>query len=289
MEKIIYENELGMKVEFKNSRPFILTKIDGIGGLNNEIIETRIPYQDGSSYHNSRLDPRIITLYGGIMAENKELKFAKRNELIKIFNPKFKGRLTYKNDYLERSIDCRVETAPVWDNSVRRIQEFMIQLYCNNPFFFDLEEEKKEIALWKGNFEFPLEILQEGIELGYRQDNLIVNIFNKGHVNCGMRVEFKATATVVNPLLFNVNTRQFIKVNITLKAGEKLIINTTFGNKTITLVKFNGIKENALHYIDYNSTFLQLDIGDNLLRYDAEEGLENLDVSIYFKRLYLGV
>lgn len=290
MEKIIYENEKGMKVELKNSRPFILTKIDGIGGLNNDIVETRVPFQDGSSYNNSRLEPRVITIYGGIMGKDKANRFARREELIRVFNPKMEGKLIYKNDYLERSIDCRVESGPNWNNGVKRLQEFMLQLYCNNPFFFDLVEDKNEIATWIGGFEFPLEIpIATGIKVGYRESNLVANIVNKGDVDCGMRIEFEALGTVVAPSITNINTREFVKINRSLSSGDKIIVQTGFGNNRIELINSNGKRENAMHYIDHDSTFIKLDIGDNLLRYDTVEGIDNLNVTIYHKPMYLGV
>lgn len=43
------------------------------------------------------------------------------------------------------------------------------------------------------------------------------------------------------------------------------------------------------HYLDVDSTYFQLSVGDNLYRYSAEENLENLEVSIYHDDLYLGV
>ena len=44
-----------------------------------------------------------------------------------------------------------------------------------------------------------------------------------------------------------------------------------------------------LDYLDVDSTYFQLSVGDNLYRYSAEENLENLEVSIYHDDLYLGV
>ncbi len=98
------------------------------------------------------------------------------------------------------------------------------------------------MALWVGDFEFPLEIPSEGIEMGHRVSNLIVNINNTGAVPCGMRIQFKALATVVNPSLFNVNTREFIKINRTLSAGDVLEVTTEFSNKRIELVKIMELR-----------------------------------------------
>jgi hypothetical protein len=157
-----------------------------------------------------------------------------------------------------------------------------------NPFWQDINATKTEIAIWRGAFEFPLELVEEGIELGYREPSLIVNILNKGDVATGMRIQFKALATVENPSLFNVNTREYIKINKTMSTGEIITVTTGFGDKKVYLDN-NGVVTNAFNYIDLNSTFLQLEVGDNLFRYDADEGIDNLEVSIYYTPQYLGV
>ena len=156
------------------------------------------------------------------------------------------------------------------------------------PPFGDVAKTKAEVAIWRGAFEFPLEIVTGGIEMGFREPSLIVNIENPGDVACGMEIRFKALATVVNPLLFNVNTREFIKINKTLTAGEVLTVTTHFANKRVETYK-NGITSNAFNWIDLDSTFLQLTPGDNLLRYDADDGLDNLEVDIYYNPQYVGV
>ena len=209
-------------------------------------------------------------------------------EVSKVLNGKLNSKLIYTNHYKSYSIDCNVEVVQEGQR-VRRMQKLIIQLFCPNPFWSDIDELKEEVALWEGAFEFPLEIPEDtGIEMGYRVSNLIMNVVNDGDVECGMTIEFLCTGTVKNPSLFNVYTREFIKVNQTFIAGDKLSITTQFANKRIELTR-GGTTTNILHYMDINSTFLQLDVGDNVFRYDADEGIDNLEVSIYYKPQYLGV
>ena len=85
-----------------------------------------------------------------------------------------------------------------------------------------------------------------------------------------------------------MDTQEFIKMNVTLDAGDVLSISTGYGRKEVSL-KRRGIVSNAFRYMDVDSTYLQLAAGDNLFRYDAESNLENLEVSIYHDDLYLGV
>ena len=191
----------------------------------------------------------------------------------------------------KREIKAIPELAPVFPHAgdfSDTMQPGLIQLYCSNPFFRDTVETKEEVAIWRGSFEFPLELVSDGIELGYREPSLIVNVFNRGDVPCGMRIDFKALATVVSPSLFNINTREFFKVNRTMEAGEVLTVTTHFQNKRVEL-NANGVVSNAFNWIDLNSTFLQLELGDNLFRYDADEGIDNLEVAIYYSPMFLGV
>lgn len=289
MQKIIFKNNRGQSITLGNSRPFILEKIEGTGSPNTTILSSKAPGQDGKSYHGSLLEERILPITGAIVGTDTEDMYRKRQLLCSIFNSKVEGQITYTNNAGEHTIKCVVENSPTFKDKVGNIQKFLIQLYCPNPFWMDIKESKKEIALWMGDFHFPLIILPEGIIMGHRISNLIVNVFNKGDVECGMRIEFKALATVVNPSLFDVNTRKFLKVKRTLQAGDKLVVNTSFGNKKVEIIRSNGTKENVFNWIDLQSEFLQLQVGDNLFRYDAEKGLDNLEMALYYKPLYIGV
>lgn len=62
----------------------------------------------------------------------------------------------------------------------------------------------------------------------------------------------------------------------------------TFGNKKVTSKK-NGEETNIINKLDIDSTFLQLDPGEenNVYRYDADENLINLEVTILYNPLYL--
>lgn len=126
--------------------------------------------------------------------------------------------------------------------------------------------------------------------MGHREPSLIVNVLNNGQVKTGMIIEFFARGTLSNPSLFNVNTREFIKINKGMAAGEKFIRNTNVGKKKI-LQNLNCIGTDILNYLDIvggGDTFLQLDVGDNLFRYNADSNLDNLEINIYFSPQYLG-
>lgn len=287
---------INLKFESKNkslkvgkNESYRLLRIEGIDSG-----EYELDISDNALYDGVNITSRKIK-YRPIVAEceynGKNLEFERR-KLAEFFNIHNDGKLTINYMGTQRTINYVTESFDVKLENVYKSLKFLVQLYCPDPFLKDIEEHKKEIALWRGDFHFPLSILQStGITMGHREPSLIVNVNNKGHIKTGMRIEFKARGTLKNPSLFNVNTREFIKINKGMVAGEKIIINTNQGNKKIVSV-LNGVTTNILNYIDVvggGNTFLQLDVGDNLLRYDADEGLDNLEVNIYYNNNYLGV
>ncbi len=289
-EKVIYENDRGERIEIAYSFPFFFQQLVGADGTKAQITKVKGMGQDGTTITNFNLSDRPMQLFGAIKGSSKEEIATYRTKLLQIFNLKIQGWLQYEYGDVKKKIRCQVEDAPVFSkkNKSYKYQNFVVDFICPNPFWQDISTVKEEVAIWRGAFEFPLEIVEEGIELGYREPNLIVNVFNTGDVDCGMRIQFKALATVVNPSLFNVNTREYFKVNKTMEAGEIITVTTHFQNKRVELNK-NGIISNAFNWIDLNSTFIQLEVGDNLLRYDSDEGLDNLEVAVYYTPQYLGV
>lgn len=287
MKILTYKNSLGVELQFSNSAPLLLNKIDTSNNVN--IYSSKGMNQDGATYLGNTLDKRDITLEVTVIASTEEELINYKDKLNKLFNPKNEeGYLTYKDSVKERKIKCISNKLPYFSVINSRVNKCLISLTANNPFWADVLENKKEIALWEGDFSFVLELTEDGIEMGHREPSLIVNVANNGDVECGMRVEFKALATLANPSILNVNTQEFIKINKTMTAGEIISVSTYFGNKKVTST-LNGVNTNAFNFIDWQSTFLQLHTGDNLFRYDADSSLDNLEVNIYYQQQYLGV
>ena len=74
-----------------------------------------------------------------------------------------------------------------------------------------------------------------------------------------------------------------------MQAGEVIRISTLDNNKTVRQI-IGEDSINAFNFLDFaNSTFLQLAVGINYLRYDADSGLDNLSVEFKFDPRYLEV
>lgn len=284
----VYRNKNNEEINL-TQRNIKIINIEGISSLTNEINTTTGVNQSGETYVSNRVEPRDIDILLRLKTTEDEFRTLKR-KLIKVFNPALDGELILKSINGDKKISVRVKVSPTFKNtSYKTSKEVDISLVALDPYWKDINETKTEIAVWKGSFSFPLFInVENGTMMGYREPSLIVNTNNIGDVKTGMRIEFKALGTVVNPKLVNIETQDFIKINKTLEKDEIIEVTTDFYNKRVIFSK-NGITENAFNYWDLYSTFLQLEIGDNLFRYDAEDGLDNLEVSIYHTSRYLGV
>lgn len=290
MERLFYINDKGNKVEFSTKSIYhvnISNDVIGISDSKNEIYSFSTIGNDGMTILGNTIKSKTIEIAGNINETNKERAIEARRRLNVILNPNQKGRLRYENGDLVRVIECQAETVIFKRSKV--FYQFIVHFICPDPYWKDEAESVEDIASWIGGLQFPLEIAETGIEIGYREPSLIVNVNNRGDVKTGIRIVFRANATVTNPKLLNVDTREFIKFNnLTLYSGDVLEVSTHYGKKKITLNR-NGIITDAFKYLDIDSSYLMLETGDNLFRYDAETNQERLEVTIYYDNRYIGV
>lgn len=274
------------KVRFGAGRPYLLSILEGAGDINSNVVTSHSPLQHGESSHGANYDKRTLLLKVGIKGLDKTDTDRLYREVSNKLISTEESTIIYKNYEKEYKIKGRIVNVSEADR-VNRLKQFIIQVDCYNPFWNDINELKEEIALWKPVFEFPC-YFEEPVELGVRVDNLIMNVINGGDVESGITIEFRCNGTVVNPSLYNIDTQEFMKVEGTYRSGDIITMTTQFANLKLTLNRDNT-ESRILHLLDSRSTFLQLKVGDNVFRYNADEGLDNLDVSVYHNNLYLGV
>mgnify|MGYP000890053600 FL=1 len=276
MEQFIYENGKGESIELSPATPFVIKDYEGLNGLENIIDHDRLVNQDGTTISNENLGVRYIVLTGTIIdnvARN-------RLRLSSVINPKLGGVLQYKKGNIIRKIPCRVEKTPVLNNEI--YPEFIIYLFCPNPYLLSIHRLGQEISSWIGGLQFPFSLpfalRQRG---GTRQ-----NIINSGDVATPLEIIFKGPA--LNPKITNHTTGEYIKIDRELTTDDTLYITTHFGNKRVEVERF-GEREDAHHYMDLDSTFFKLQAGDNLIEYTTEDELVSQGVEVRYYNRYLGI
>jgi len=285
VEKVTFTNSRGQSIELSNRRPFLLQSVEGKADVGVDIQTQKAPYQDGASYVDSLLQVRAIALNVSILADSQDGLIEQRQLLASVFNPKLGlGTLTYTKGTVNREIKAIAENVPVFgvgkENNGMRFQRTIINLLCPSPFWEDIATENYKLEDFVGNFRFKFHF---PVRFATRGDSRL--LMNKGDVPTPIVVEFRGAA--VNPKITNVSTGEFIRVNRTIPPGYKLVLDTSFGNKRVEIVAPDGVVENAFHYIDLDSTFFSLDVGETKFGFITEGG--NPEVYVEYKHKYLSV
>lgn len=292
IDKIEYINERGQSIMLNHEGPLFLFEPEGFHGLEADVISSKSAYQDGSNFKGVTLKDRILTLNCYILVDTELQRDNLKRKLYQVFNPKVKGKMKIYKETTERGAsNLRVIQAPVFNDDYKTdnlLVPFQIQLAMPLPFFEDKDEIRVDFGNDIGNFFFDLEIEEQGRELSIKNNSIVTNIYNAGDVETPVKVVFKAKSDVKNPSVYNVYTKEFIKINKTMQAGEEITVTTHKGNKRVDSY-LNGITTNIYNYWDIQGSFMWLDVGDNTIRYDAEELIEQLEVYIYYSNYYLGV
>lgn len=292
-ESLTYVNARGETIVFGIGSKFhvnVQKDVTGISDLTNTIYSTNSMGQHGDTFAGNRIEPREIEIIGKIRETGKDTQLALRRQALKILNPELNGTLYYKYGDFLRKITAKVKESPRFTHP-ELSQEFSIVFKCLDPFWREDLDQRKDVASWLADWFFPTAILEDDPDsmiYGHRETSVIVDVYNDGHVATGMKIYFKAMGAVTGPSLFNMNTREYMKVDYSMQAGDVIVVDTSYGNKGITLQR-GGQEINLYRYMDVDSTFMQLDIGDNVFRYDADDGLTNLEVTVYYAQKYLGV
>lgn len=246
--------------------------------------------QVGVYIDSTTLEQRTVSISGWVIGDTyDELKSNKEvlNRLVNPLHPidaviQEKYKLTFKPDY-------SVKYSVSYKENNEVLCKFLIQGTCADPMFTTKDKQSALIASIIPKFRFPLVIPQgTGILMGLREPSLLATLNNGGDIDTGLLVTFSCTSTVTNPSLLNVDTREFIKINKVMSAGEQIIISTGSGEKYIKGI-VNGVEYNYFKYMDFDSTWLQLHTGENTLKYDADNNVDGLEVLISFLPKYLEV
>lgn len=277
-EKMVYKNDSGESIEFSFQSHYIPLSIEET--LDYEIATSKNSNQDGATAVSGVLSSRSIALDGffRLSLDSNTLEC----KLKRVFNPKLKGKLIfYALDYT-RNIDVLLEGIPNITREGTRAN-FSIDMVAHFPFW--TEKEKVEyIAILMPKLHFPLSIPKDrGIVFGVRKSILETKVENVGDVESGFRVIFRAKGMVKNPYIIDTITGKKIRINYTMKKDDMIEVINQPNLKRIYINEINSFQN--LDRI--NTEFFNLKAGENIIGYQADENLMNLDVILYYSPLFL--
>lgn len=284
----------GTKIEISQAigAQILLDSIDW-GAISSNSVTYKYTNQVGVQVTNTTLETRDISIVGWVASEQLGVVDALAKRLNGFVNPLEPLKLQYQQYELTVYPTSSIKWGKGYTENNEVMRKFKIDGFAADPLFRSINDSKLQAGVVVPMFHFPLIIPKtEGVVFGVRQEYILLTVENKGDVVTGFKVEFVADkGTVDSPSLINAKTQEFIKINKVLQRGERVMISTLDGEKSI--IGYSDANDttgsNYYKYKDLDSTWLKLVIGDNQFKYEAEENVGNLAVNIYYNNKYLEV
>ena len=251
MLKCIIENAKGNQLEFNDETKYQLYEVDGLYPPNASISSSN-NVGDGSIITNARVPSRNIVLY---IAINGNVEVNRLN-LYQFAQVGKYMKMYFSNNSKNVWIEGRVETIETSMFSNKQVCQ--ISTICPEPFFKDLQETINSIDTVDNRFYFPF----------YTVKPIPFSVYNR------------ETQEYIG---FGCEERPFTMLN-----GDRIIITTQTNNKKVKLIR-NAQETNIFNSLKPNSTFLQLDSGDNTFTYSADDGNEFIDIKFKHYSQYEGI
>lgn len=265
-------------VEIGFAFPYYLTNAEGLHQAVYDL-ETSDNYGiDGTTVTGSKQQERPIT----IEAKIKDHFTERREKLYRTLPEGDDITVVFTDEAGEsKAITARVEEVSI--TAMGFMRDVEIELLCPNPFFRDEMPTYYDMAGWIGGLEFDVD-LTDANELETRIAEQIKVLSNPSNVEIPLKITFRANGPVKRPTLMNVTTDELMQIDVDMNVGDVLAVNTERGVRS--KIVLNGASANNKWI--YGSTWLRLPIGDSVFKYDAESGVDNLDVEIETYTLYRG-
>lgn len=288
--KLTLTNKNGQVLDLLNNRDkFVLSGAEGMHGIETDIAETETAYMDGANIESVKALPRGIeltfTLRGNVRAS------------IDYFTSivKSKQYVTLREVDGNRDITIKgIATIPPYSRMLQTCK-ITLSVYCGQPYWEDIGYIVENINLYIGVLCFPLDNGQYfpvgGRPFGLIDLNMTRTILNNSDTTVGMLISIVALGDVHNPRISCSSGEQngwYMELNLSLRAEDKLEINTVKGNKYITINgkdTYGGVSIlDCLYW--YGNEWLQLETGANTFSISTLGGETNHNVS--YNLIYKG-
>ena len=260
---------------------------DGFGGTDNEIQTRRGAYQDGTTLQQVRLSPRTLMIRFLILAADRAGVEQKRRWIAAAFNPRNGlGTLVWtQEDGSQYALRCVALSGspsftPGRQAQGRVWQEVIVDLQAPDPCWFDAEATTLPLAGLTGGATFPI-----SFPCIFAIQGSTRVIINEGDIAAPVRIQIPGPC--LNPVVENLSTGEKIALTLDVAEGQTVLIDTTYGSLLCRLQARNGTQTNTMQYLTPDSTFWQLEPGENIVTYSAASG--SAAVTIEYASRYTGV
>lgn len=272
MYSVVFESDNGEKYVFGKAGDTIFS-MDLGSGVPVDIGTSQGFAQVGETMQSRTVSGRTITVKGAVYRNIQDRKKAMR----KIISPFSCGRLVFGGEYYTRVF---VKNSPTF-STVKNDGRFSMQFFAPFPFFYSVNSQFSEIGSIKPMFVFPVNYAVPH-KFGERSASRYKNIFNAGDVKVPFSVYLESGGTSTNIVISNLKTFKTLKVNGALQSGDSVNIYRDDDNVLRAELTSDGAKSDIISWIDESSDLFELEVGDNLISVNDDEGGASLTVKISF-------
>lgn len=271
-----YVNENGGTLIFEYANGYLINKPSGIDTVSVTLSHGQSINQVGSTVQSKTVQPRPVTVSGIIVGSEQEERKA---QLMAVVRPDLAGRL-YADDYF---LDVHVTATPNVEPK-EKFAHFQFSLNAPYPYWQREQRIAKYLNGVQKQFKFPWNV-SRAYRFGQLLETKFVNVLNGGQLPAPFKATFYAANEVDNPRITNVTTGEVLMLNKSMVPGETVVVETTHGLTYVT----SSVDGSIRGALDLDSTFFGLSIGDNVLKPDADFGLDQLQVVVDFAPEMAGV
>lgn len=261
MLKITATNLYNQSLQVTQNSLFRVTA-EGLNPPTGTVFTADLATKDGSLYNASKVNNRNVIL--NIWPSGRDVE-ACRLELYKVFKVSKFVRLHIETGSRNCTIDGYVEDMPADFDSMA--QQMQVSIICPDPFLVANTETTANVTTAAQ----------------------AVTVANSGDFETGAIFEITATGACSGITIANSTRSETFNINVTMAAGDKLVLNTKRGEKSLTLQHTGESPVNILNLMEQDSEWPLLQPGNNSVLFNASEGGANATMKVTFSALYGGI
>ena len=272
MFEAVFENDNGSVFVFgiRGSNFFGMNVGDGVGV---SLGTSQGFSQIGDTVETRSVGGRPIDVTGKLVGNIVERKNALRN----VCAPFATGRLIFNGTHYIR---VYVKSPPSF-SAVKNNGLFTMQFYAPFPYFSAIDEAHSMIGAITPMFRLPINYSKPH-RFGTRSSKRYTNIVNSGDVRVPFKLVMRSEGVSTNPVVTNLKTLAFLKINGTLAAGEYITVFRDADNVLRVELTQGSVVTDVIDWLDEDSTLFELDLGDNLIGSNDNQNGASLVVSFSF-------
>lgn len=279
MYNAVFESDTGQKYVFGKDGETVFD-MDLGNGVSVDIGTSQGFSQVGETVESMTVGGRTITVHGTVFGNVQSRKKMMR----KVFAPFVWGKLTFEGKhYIRVCVKDSPSFSPIRDDG-----RFTMLLYAPSPFFYSVDDAHYNIGEILPMFSFPINY-DTPHKFGERGTEKYTNVYNDGDVTVPFNVYMETFGTSVNPLIVNLATQEYLKLNGTLTVGDVANIYRDNNNILRAELSTGGELVDILSWVDDGSTLFQLNPGDNVIAFDDDDGGNSLTVKFTFSPAVVAV